>query len=304
MLELIEWMRAYNEDGGHLEFHGFDMQFPGLALRNVRDYLRSVDPERAASVGADLNCLETFANDYDGQFPGSGYRDQTDIYRSACGASLEAVRERLVANRNEYEAASDEAAFAVALQSLRVAVQYHLMIAREQSRSESMAENIAWINGRIGPGGGLVLWAHNSHFARSPAAAGFHLHEMFVDDLLSVAFGHESGQFTAVTRRGSESVGQMVNELSPPIPHSFEYYLAGASTSRLVLDLRTWDPGSPGSAWLGDLRPFRAIGCCYDPDTPESYWRSIPLARWYDVLIFFKTTRPAVVIPGLTPDPW
>lgn len=304
MLELIKWMRAYNEDGGHLEFHGFDMQYPGLALRNVREYLRSVDPERAASVEADLNCLETFANDHTGRFPSSRYADQTEIYRSACGDSLEAVREDLVANRNEYEAASDEDAFAVALQSLRVAVQYHLMSAREQSRSESMAENIAWINGRVGPGGGLVLWAHNSHFARNPAATGFHLHEMFGDDLLSVAFGHESGQFTAVTRRGSEYVGQMVNELSPPIPHSFEYYLAGASASRLVLDLRTWDASSPGSAWLGDLRPFRNIGCCYDPDTPESYWRSIPLARWYDVLIFFKSTRPAVVLPALTPDPW
>jgi len=304
MLELIEWMRAYNEEGGSLEFHGFDMQYPGLALKNVREYLHSMDPERAASLEADLNCLETFANDHTGRFPSSRYGDQTEIYRSTCGASLGAVREHLVANRDEYESASDEDAFAVALQSLRVAVQYHLMIDREQSRSESMAENIAWINGRVAAGGGLVLWAHNFHFARDPVAAGFHLHEMFGDELLSVAFGHESGQFTAHARRGSEFLAQMVHELSPPAPHSFEYYLADASASRLVLDLRSWDPASPGSSWLGDTRPFRYIHTHYDPDAPGNYWRSTPLARWYDVLIFFKSTRPAVGLPGLTPDPW
>ena len=304
MLELIEWMRAYNEEGGSLEFHGFDMQHPGLALQNVREYLRSVDPERAASVEADFNCLGTFANDYTGQFPSSRYRDQTETYRSACGASLEAVREHLVANRDEYESASDEDAFAVALQSLRVAVQYHLMIAQEQSRSESMAENIAWINGRVGPDGGLVLWSHNVRFARNPAATGFYLHEMFGDDLLSVAFGHESGQFTAHGRRGSEFLPRTVHELRPPVPHSFEYYLAGASASRLVLDLRSWDAGSPASSWLGEPRPFRYIHTHYDPDAPGNYWRSTPLARWYDVLLFFKSTRPAVVLPDLTPNPW
>ena len=304
MLELIEWMRAYNEEGGHLEFHGFDMQYPGLALQNVREYLHSVDPERAASVAADLNCLETFANDYTGRFPGSRYADQTEVYRSACGASLDAVREHLAANRNEFESASDEDAFAVALQSLRVAVQYHLRSAREQSRSESMAENIAWISERMGTQGRMVLWAHNFHFARDPGAAGFHLHEMFGDDLLSVAFGHESGQFTAHGRRGSEFLERTLHELGPPVPHSFEYYLARASASRLVLDLRSWDPASPGSSWLGDTRPFRFIHSHYDPDAPGNYWRSTPLARWYDVLIFFKSTRPAVVLPDLTPNPW
>jgi erythromycin esterase len=48
MFALLRWMRQYNQDTAHtrkLKFYGFDMQIPGLAESNVRDYLRRVDPD-------------------------------------------------------------------------------------------------------------------------------------------------------------------------------------------------------------------------------------------------------------------
>ena len=50
VLEMIEWMREHNQAGGDVGFHGFDMQYPGMALHNVREYMRSVDPEALEAV--------------------------------------------------------------------------------------------------------------------------------------------------------------------------------------------------------------------------------------------------------------
>jgi erythromycin esterase len=47
VLELIRWMRRYNEDPRHtrkLKFHGVDMQKPVLAAESVGEYLSKVDP--------------------------------------------------------------------------------------------------------------------------------------------------------------------------------------------------------------------------------------------------------------------
>ena len=72
-------MRAHNEAGGDIGFHGFDMQVPGMALHNVREYIREVDPGRTAVVAGQLHCLTVFANDHRGRWPPPGYygyRDQ------------------------------------------------------------------------------------------------------------------------------------------------------------------------------------------------------------------------------------
>ena len=88
MLEMIAWMRDHNEAGGDVGFHGFDMQAPGMALHNVREYVREVDPEAVAAVSSQLECLEQFANDVRGRRPTDiqGYDQQPDSYRTECAA--------------------------------------------------------------------------------------------------------------------------------------------------------------------------------------------------------------------------
>ena len=50
ILAMVEWMREFNESGGHIKFTGFDMQTPDVAAENVRRFLTRVDPDRAAEV--------------------------------------------------------------------------------------------------------------------------------------------------------------------------------------------------------------------------------------------------------------
>lgn len=145
--------------------------------------------------------------------------------------------------RRHNEAAAGPEAFEVALQSLRVAVQYHLLIAEEQTRDESMAKNTEWIIRRIEP-----------------------------------------------DRRIR--------------PDSYERYLSSAAVPRFVLDLRKLDTDSAESSWLAATRPFRFIGCCYDPDTAGDYWQPWPIVDWFDVMIHFESTRPTALLPFRFPDSW
>ena len=310
VLEMIEWMRAHNEAGGDIGFHGFDMQVPGMALHNVREYIREVDPGRTAVVAGQLHCLTVFANDHRGRWPPPGYygyRDQPEAYRELCGASLDEARELLLANREEYEAAAGEDAFEVALQSLRVAFQHHLRanhrlpIDRARWRDEAMAENTEWISRRIGPEGRMVLWAHNFHVATRPGLQGSYLRETFGDDMVVVGFSHEGGSFTA-KHSGLPDRDLREHELEAPVPGSYEHYLSTASFPRLVLDLRGLDPDAPGSSWLAGSRMFRVIGAVYNPANRARYWQPTPLAERFDVIIHFERTRATTVLPFLFPD--
>ena len=303
VLEMIEWMRSHNEAGGDLGFHGVDMQSPGMALHLVREYIRSVDPESEALMAERLDCLGRFANDHRGRRSSPGYRDQTDDYRTECGASMEAARRHLTEKQAEYELAGGEDAFAVTLRALRVAVQYHLGVTGEQSRDESMAENTIWLSDRIGPDGRMVLWAHNFHVSTWESWQGHYQREAFGDDMVVLGFTHEYGRLTAFRARESGGCAGPLQEfdLDDPVPDSYEAYLAGASAPEFVLDLRNLER-EPGNEWLFESRLFRASGACYSEDLPERFWGRRSIMDGFDGIIHFETTRPTTVLPFRYPS--
>ena len=209
--------------------------------------------------------------------------------------SRKEARELLLANREEYEAASGEDAFEVALQSLRVAFQYHLNATGYQRRDESMAENTEWISRRIGPEGRMVLWAHNYHVSKQRYAQGSYLKETFGDDMVVLAFTHERGSFTAYSRNAQSNQAW---ELDPPVADSVEHYLSTASAPRFILDLREVDGNTVGGSWLTEPRQTRHIGCCYEQDEPEAYWDLSRMTQLYDLIAHFETTGATTVLPS------
>ena len=303
VLEMIEWMRAHNEAGGDLGFHGVDMQYPGMALHLVREYVREVDPESERLMTDRLACLTLFANDHRGRFPNLRYGDQTNAERVECGMSLEAARRFLTEKQEAYELAAGEEAFAVARQALRVAFQYHLNATGVQWRDESMAENTIWLSDRIGPSGRMVLWAHNFHVATVAPLQGHYQREAFGDDMVVLGFTHEHGRLTAFLARESGSCTGPLQQfdLEDPIPNSYEAYLAGASAPEFVLDFRDLE-NEPGNAWLFESRPFRRSGACYSEDLAERFWFPIPVRERFDGIIHFETTRPTTVLPFRYPS--
>ena len=303
VLEMIEWMRAHNEAGGDLGFHGVDMQFPGMALHMVREYVRAVDPANEAPMAEKLDCLARLSNDYRRRWPSLRYRDQTEAYRRDCGAAMWDARDLLLAKQAEYELAAGEDAFAVTLRALRVAFQYHMHITGVQSRDESMAENTEWLSRRVGPDGRIVLWAHNVHVGVWPGSQGYYQRQAFGDDMVVFGFTHERGRLTAKLLESDQSRCGAYQEfdLDPPKADSHEAHLGRASAPRFVLDLRELE-NEPGNDWLSGYRPFRRSGACYSEEAAELYWIEINLARWFDGIIHFETTRPTTLLPFRFPS--
>ena len=51
VLAMVQWMRQFNQSGkGHLEFTGFDMQTPDVAMENVTRFVRTNDPARVKGI--------------------------------------------------------------------------------------------------------------------------------------------------------------------------------------------------------------------------------------------------------------
>jgi erythromycin esterase len=297
VLDMIHWMRAHNEAGGEVGFYGFDMQYPGMALNNVVKYVEAVDPESVAAVTDHVRCLASYGNGPDGRFPNSRYGDQPQAYRTACGASLAEAQIHLLEHRDVYEAASDPRAFAVALQSIKVAIQYHESVEGTQSRDESMAENTVWLSDFLGSDSKLVLWAHNYHVSTQEGAMGRWLRQTFGEDMVVVGFTHAEGQFTAVTQSGSSFVGRTVHTLDPVLNLSYEHHLASAGAPQYFLDLRPRVEASDSTSWLAGPRNTRGIGCCFDPAAPSRYWGIRSLPALYDVIVHFDRTTATQVLP-------
>jgi erythromycin esterase-like protein len=95
VLAMIEWMRGFNASGkGRIEFTGFDMQTARVAMQNVQDLLRKVDPEYATKVEAIYRDADSLKS---AQSPGFGVATATFPVHLAAGKRIKfsgAIRTR------------------------------------------------------------------------------------------------------------------------------------------------------------------------------------------------------------------
>jgi erythromycin esterase len=160
-----------------------------------------------------------------------------------------------------------------------------------------MAENALWLKDQLGPNGKIVLWAHNGHVSRRSGAMGQVLDRELGPDHVNVAFSFSSGIFTAVTQSGPSFLGLAVHAADRNVALSYPAYFSRAGHPQFLLHLRKPDLSSDSSAWLYGPRPFRSIGCCYDPGIPSRYWYNAVLPQEFDIVIHFETTLQSRVLP-------
>ncbi len=309
VLDMIHWMREHNVDPGGaptVSFRGFDMQFPGMAIHNVLEFLEPLDSEMWQFVEQQYACMQPYANGPSGASP-ARYDEADAAYQNDCRDDVVWVHDSLALRASEYEGLSSPEAFATALRSARVVVQFEDMAAGRTvgARDMYMAENASWLLEQGGPDAKIVLWAHNGHVNDRTGSMGSHLRSEYGNDLVLVGFDFNQGSFRAVTYLGGGRYGDLRTHTVGPAPAwTYEFYFSGADLPRMMLDLRGIDFGTSATSWLPGPRPMRSIGSIFRPETEGVYFLNARLPEEYDLIIYFESTAAAVGLPHQPPETW
>ena len=293
VLDMIEWMRQYNASGqGTIQFLGFDMQTPTVAMDYVTRFVTLADPgllpavKSAYSQVAALNFMTAPTGAAVQQF-------------AAAQAAAQNVHDQLQANRDEYLQTMLASEVDWAIQNALIVVQavvWGTTPIEPGSRDVAMEANIAWIRSQAPPGARIVLWAHNMHISREPNWMGAMLARDFGQNYLPFAQCFHSGTYRAV---GSSGLG--IYPALDSFPGSAEYMFHDTGTPQQILDLRRAKADDPASSWpLGDIE-FRSIGAG-EVDGFNEFAVTSRLAADYDGLIFFDQTTASAELPFATMD--
>ncbi len=287
VLDMIEWMRAYNENPSNtrkISFYGFDIANAGpMAKNNIAQYMQKVDPQAATQVADNYSCN-----------PGNSV---------ACQTKLQAVYDWLGQRQADYTAKSSAEEFSFALHSARVAIQYQDFTAQNNSgliRDLYMAENVTWILDQAGPDAKIVLWAHNGHVGMSAdenfQTMGNHLRQQYDNQMVVFGFLFYQGSFNACGTANLQTLGVGAFHVGAPPTNSYESFFHEAGLPRFFLDLRSVKEGTAASDWLLVPHPFRQIGGCYHPNVMQSGFETAALSRVFDVVIYFQDTSPSILL--------
>ena len=293
VLDLIEWMRAYNASGrGRMEFWGFDLQTPIVAMDSVRAFVAREDPSFTATLDTAYGHVHQVVRE---RQAGTHSPIALALWRDEAARVLL----HLEAQQPRYAAAQrDTMIVAWAIQYARIVLQgagaAGGAMTGTASRDSSMALNVRWILGHHATGTKAVLWAHNGHVQRASGWMGGHLDAVYGPQMRVVGFALGEGEYTAMGPRGLASY----RAVAPP-PGSVESVLRSTGIPRLALDLRSAanSPGGDGN-WLAQPHDFRSIG------STASDWGFFPtpVAKRFDVLVYLDQTTPTRLMRKVSVD--
>lgn len=309
--DLVRWMREYNLRAVEpVQIFGIDVpgspgnfdstRRPDTALRTVLDYLHTVDPQAAAKFQARvepvLPALESI-NDY---------AEVRQPERDALTAAISDLIATLERQQHVYAAKRSRDDFEWALRTAIGARQTdtwfrHMPVGwklddglawtREamQVRDRTMADNLEWVRGRLGPGARVLVFTAVGHMAttgvKMPTSPfgemtpfGTYAKDRYGGDfvnILNLVAGGEIHYCSANPRR--------VMPLQPPPEGSVEAWFTGADQPRYLLDLRR-APASIAS-WLRE---------------PHDHWNGFAVQQFatsqaFDLVYFVRPVSPACV---------
>lgn len=302
VLQMIRWMRSYNQDPRHvkkIKFFGFDMQVTGLAVSNVISYFQNVDPSEAAVASEMLSPLKDLPAE-------RAYPQRPAKLRLKTAEYIDALLRRFDEREAAYVKLSTVEAWKIARHNLEIVGQGEALLVKNPAlgfaaRDPAMAANVKWILDNEPPGTKIMLWAHNGHIAAPPVVAdssnepmGLQLRKFYGNDLVICGFSFDSGSFQAKSIQQPKELRTFV--VGPAIAESFDATLAVAGLPLFAIDLRAAPASGTVGNWLNATHRMRNIGAMYDEHKPDSYFKSV-YPHSFDMVFFVLRTTAARANP-------
>ncbi|HET9950324.1 MAG TPA: erythromycin esterase family protein, partial [Candidatus Eisenbacteria bacterium] len=299
VLDLIRWMRRWNNDPAHrtkVKFYGIDMQYPTRAAGNALEFLRRLDPAAADSADRTLRPL---ADPYRTR-RGFGAQGSGLPTAAAADSALRWLAARLErpAGRDRMHASDRE--FVRARQDVRVVQQWLDLTSASgpAARDRAMAENVQWILDTGEPGSKLVVWAHNGHVSMAEPGAGaagmgHALHAALGPDLVVFGFAFDRGDFQAVDAAPGGARGLAPFHVGPARSGSLDDAMSRGGNPIAALDLRRLPGSGEAADWFSRPQWTRSIGAVYADTFAERYYARLVPTESFDALLFVDSTSAA-----------
>lgn len=144
------------------------------------------------------------------------------------------------------------------------------------------------------PDSKLIIWAHNTHISRAPAAMGLHLKRRFSDAAYHIGFEFDHGSWT------SRTVAVHAFDTPPASPAYYAWHLAKLASPVVFLDFATMQNDEVAGGWLNAPRLSHNFQELHLVFRLVPAWHTLSI-RWpalYDGAIFIRTSTPARVLGG------
>jgi len=297
MIELVEWMHAYNETANENEkiyFYGNDMQRYDYNKQGVLDFYAAVNEEASEKYAAQL---EHASNDT--------MRDLTAEQLEEIDETIDHIISDLEANQETYVKQSNADSYAFALQYAEIMKQRTQLLLNEDQyanlRDSYLADNLKWIVEFEAARGHdkVFISAHNGHIDKTSAAFGYksmgdYLDEVYGDNYFAIGTDFIANEFQALNRNSGERKHytlkhhhDLVDAFSEVEPNMFYIDFEKASESEELSNLIATEQRMPNigddfSAWHKFLKMFYTIKM-----TPNEA---------YDGVIIVKEATPTTVM--------
>ncbi len=300
ILDLAEWMRAFNDELPEDEragFYGMDVYSFWDSIDEIIRITSQIDTRFADAVGEPLDCLIRFNRDH------IRYVQTVAQTGEHCAAEIREMIAVIESTEHEIDPKTEFYLMMNAQVVRNGDMHYRGMIQRgAESWNERVRHFKYTLNALLewrNDDAGAVVWAHNTHVGDARATEMSRGGMENIGQLSRVRYGEENvfaigfGTRAGTVLAGSQWEAPMEEmEIPEPREGSFEYLAGSARQDDFIL---VFDNESLNNA-LSSVLPHRAIGVVYNPAQESGNYVQTVMPARYNAFIFIQETGVPVAL--------